>query len=317
MRKALLLLLISFSVFSCGKEEKRFEGFTIKDDYGKEVRFDSIPRKIISLAPNITEAVYAIGAGSLLTGVTTYCDFPPEAKEKIKIGGIVDPNLEIIASLKPDLVLMTVEGNLRTAYDALENLGIKVFVTNPRDIEGIKRMLLNFGTITNMKEQAGKVTAALDEGKSKLLEISKNRKPDDILFLISVNPLITSNKNSFTNEILELAGLNNIYKNEPIDYPSISYEDIAKRNPGFIVIPLDTSNTVLKETYLNELKLRLASLDAVKNDKIVFADANILFRPGPRVIEASKYLKNIVFSPQKLLVLLSSSYTCIIVCALH
>jgi iron complex transport system substrate-binding protein len=283
-------------VLSCGKEDKKHEGFTIKDDYGKDIRFDSIPRRIISLAPSITEALYAIGADSSLIGVTTYCDYPPQAKEKTKVGGLVDPNFEVIASLKPDLVLMTVEGNLKTAYDALQNLGIQVFVTNPRDVEGIKKMLTAFGAITGRQEQAEKLTASLDKEREKLLEDNKLKQPDDILFLISVHPLITSNKNSFTNGILELAGLNNIYKDEPIDYPSISYEDIIKRNPRFIVIPLDTVNTVLKQTYLDELNRSLTKLDAVKNNKIIFADANILFRPGPRVVNAANYLKNIVFS---------------------
>ena len=110
--------------------------------------------------------------------------------------------------------------------------------------------------------------------------------------MISVNPLMSANGNTFINEIVELSGFKNLYKDELIDYPMISYEDIVEKNPEYIIFPTDTSDVNENKKYLEELSENLNSTNAVKENKIIIADDNVLFRPGPRVINAVKLIRS-------------------------
>ncbi|MDQ3021118.1 MAG: helical backbone metal receptor [Bacteroidota bacterium] len=262
--------------------------FQIKDDAGVEVGFDSLPKRIISLAPNITESLYAIGADSVLVGITDLCDFPPEAKTKTKTGSYLSPDYERMVSLKPDLIIMNVENVSNPTYQALKNMGMKIFVSNAKDINGILKMLGDFGHITGRKATADTLLRRL--GKENHEWMMREYIQAKTLILISTNPLMTTNGKTFINEIARYAGLHNLYTGESIEYPSISYEDVISKDPYFIVFPTDTNDAGKKEKYLDEIKRQLKNTTAVKFDKIIFVDENIMFRPGPRFLEAIEIL---------------------------
>ena len=168
-----LVLIVAYT--SCQQNNKpQFNKFTMKDDFGNEIVLDSLPKRIVSLAPNITEALYSIGADSLIIGVTNFCDYPLKAKDKNKIGGMIDPNYELITSLEPDLIIMTVEGNAKQSYQALSNLGMKIFVTNPRGVDGIIKMINDLGKLTGKIRKAKEVTKIISKDKEYFIELSEN-----------------------------------------------------------------------------------------------------------------------------------------------
>ncbi|MBL7127871.1 MAG: cobalamin-binding protein [Ignavibacteria bacterium] len=291
-RLALIIILVVVSI-SCQKTHEIDKNATsIKDDLGNEISLDTLPKRIISLAPNITETLYAIDSDSLIVGVTNYCDYPADAKNKKKVGGMIDPNYEIITSLKPDLILLTVEGNAKQSYVALKNLGLKVFVTNPRDVNGIIKMINDLGIITGKEKEANEISNKIYKDKIYFEELNRSSVDKKCLLLISVNPLMTANHNTFINEIVELSGFDNLYRNEAIEYPMISYEDVTEKDPEYIIFPTDTSDVKGYKKYKEEISDNLNSTKAVKENRVIFVDENILFRPGPRIINAVKLIRS-------------------------
>jgi len=291
MKKILILILIIF-IQGCGGK-KAPEGkiiLKIKDDSGAEITFEKCPERIISLAPNITETIFALHADGRLAGVTKYCNYPPEAQQKKIIGGMIDPDIEIITSLKPDLIIETTEGNSKASYQALVNAGFKVFMLNPQDINGITRMIKSIGEITNTMPRAIELSDSITNAKIIFENNLKNSKPAAVLVLLSINPLITCNSTTYINQVVELSGFENIYKNEPLPYPNISIEDVNLKNPGYIIITSDIADA--GGNYLNFLKRNFSGTKAVLNGNIIVANADLLSRPGPRIIQAVNDLIN-------------------------
>ena len=287
-----ILILLCLLIFTSCSDKSQIQNpkFQIKDDAGVEVSFDSYPNRIVSLAPNITEALYSIGADSVLVGVTDLCDYPPDAKKKTKTGSYFSPNYEVITSLKPDLIFMNVENVSNPTYQALKNMGMKVFVSNAKNINGIIKMIKDFGRITGREVQADTMLKAFNEKLDLFVERDSIDR-DPAMILISVNPLMTTNGKTFVNDILFLAGISNMYKNESLDYPIINYEDVISKNPDYIIFPTDTNNVEKTQKFVDEIKRQLKGTKAVTNNKIILIDDNIMFRPGPRVLDAAKLLQ--------------------------
>jgi len=285
----LIILLLFFS--GCKKEisdEKIF--LSIIDDTGDTVRFANSPSRIISLAPNITETIYVLGADSILAGVTEYCNYPPEATQKQKVGRMLDPSLEIIHSIKPDLILMTTEGNSKTTHQALRNFNYKIFVTNPKSIDDIIRMNTSIGILTGKNENAEKLNSEIINFRDSVLNLHSGKQRKKVLVLISVNPMITANKRTFINDIINLSGLENIFAEEPVEYPSVNIESILIREPDYIIIPADTNNSKVTGMLTSEVRSLMKNLNAVKENRIILIDENIISRPSYRVREASTLL---------------------------
>lgn len=288
-----LTLLFSYIVISSCTNKSQIQNpkFQIRDDAGIEVSFDSNPERIISLAPNITETIFAIGAENMLAGVTDLCDYPPEAKKKTKTGSYFNPDYEVMISINPDLIIMNVESISNPTYQALKNMGMKIFVSNAKDIKGIEKMIMDFGKITGREIAADTIVRNLRTGMEQLVNRdTAYSKP--VLILISVNPLMTTNGRTFINDILNLNHISNIYRDEYLDYPNISFEDIISKNPDFIIFPADTSDVQKNSKFIDEIKRQLKNTEAVKNDRIILIDENIMFRPGPRVLEAASVLRD-------------------------
>lgn len=285
----LLIIIISLSLYSCKNDKKEFSAFKITDDIGKELSFDSIPKRIVSLAPSITESLFAIGASENVIAVTDYCNYPQETNSKIRVGGIIDPNIEMIASLKPDLIFTTVEGNSKSAYQSLINLGYKVFVANPRNTDGIIKMLSDFGKITNRSANADSLIKKIDSTRNvfKNIQSKANHKPKAVV-LVSLNPMITVNSSTYINEIINLSGYENIFAGESLPYPVINGESVLLRNPEYIILISELADS--SNEYLNTLNKYFEGTDALKNDKIIIINSDILSRPGPRVTSAIDYL---------------------------
>lgn len=267
-----------------------FTQIKVYDDLGRKIEFESPPQRIVSLAPSITEILFFLGLGDRVVGVTRYCNFPPEAQRKRVIGGVIDPNYEIIASLKPDLIIMTVEGNTREAFDKLSELGFKIFVTNPRNFDGILKTILDFGKICGVEARANYLVDSLKLELEKIKDVNTGKKKPKILVLISLNPLMSAGKNTFINEIIERAGGVNVAGKLKQNYPIFSREEILKVNPDMIIL---TESGIEKEELLKQFP-EWKYINAIKENRIFKIEPDIILRPSPRVILATKVIAQMI-----------------------
>lgn len=148
-------------------------------------------------------------------------------------------------------------------------------------------MIKNLGEITGRKYYSDSVVDAMKQERTNLLQ-TKTNDTINALILISINPLMTTNGTTFINDILKLSNVNNIYSDQTIEYPSINFEDVISKNPSYIIFPTDTSDVTKSQKFIDEIKRQLQNTDAVKRDRIILVDENIMYRPGPRIFEAVK-----------------------------
>lgn len=285
--KKLLIFLLLLCFYSC-KDTERKDDVSIVDDLGYEFTFERTPVKVISLAPSLTESIYYLEADTNLIGVTSYCDYPERAKTKTNIGGMLDPNLEIITRLNPDLIFLTTEGNSQITYKSLKDLGFKVFVLNPKNIEGIESTLSKLNSIFRSKNG----TERLNNFKKEIRAINSKNKEREYAGFLSLKPLITFNKNTFLNDVFSKSGFNNIYANGKLDYPSISDEDLIVRDPEYLFV-FSNNNEESMNILKDEIKMKFGQLKSVKNNNYYILDESLFTRPGPRIAKALKQLESI------------------------
>ncbi|MBW2000664.1 MAG: ABC transporter substrate-binding protein, partial [Deltaproteobacteria bacterium] len=145
-------------------------GGTFKDALGREVRLQGAPTRIIPLAPSLTEILYFLGLGNRVVGVTTFSQYPPDARRKAKVGSYINLNVEKIISLSPDLVIGTVDGNDPGVIKILEQAGIRVYIVNPRNVQELLEAILRIGEVCGVPERARRLVAGLQGRVSKVEE---------------------------------------------------------------------------------------------------------------------------------------------------
>jgi len=282
--RTLICFLLLLGFCACNNKTIK-EEIIIQDDLGKSFIFNEIPRRVVSLAPSITESVYFIKADTNLTGVTKYCDYPQQTRSKVNVGGMIDPNLEIITKLNPDLIFLTIEGNSQVTYKSLIDLGFKVFVLNPRNIDGVITTMEKLNTIFKTPEGNEIIkNFKIDVNKY----ISKTADKTYAGFL-SLKPLISFNGKTFLSDVFLKCGYVNIYKDEKLDYPSIMEEDIFVKDPEYIFVFADSTENK-KNLVRDELENKFGKLKSVINKKYFILDESIFTRPGPRILNSLKIL---------------------------
>ncbi|MGE5439187.1 MAG: cobalamin-binding protein, partial [Bacteroidota bacterium] len=283
---------------SCGKksENKPVTGsLTVTDDLNYQVSFDKPPQRIISLAPNLTEMIYSLGMGPQLAGNTLYCTYPPEARKVTKVGDMLTFDYEKILSLKPDLIFITVEGNSKDSFNKLKALGLKIFVSNPRDFKGIVKTYTDMGRIFGKQKAADSAASAWKASYDSIITASASRPHPECMFLVGINPVMVAGKNTFINELITSAGLKNIAADAPQNYPVYSREEIVKRNPDVIIMAGDTQQDEVK---IKDSYPEWRALKALRNNRILIVDPDLYMRPGPRFIKALKELYSRVHHPE-------------------
>jgi iron complex transport system substrate-binding protein len=253
------------------------------------------PERIVSLAPSITEIVYALGLGNRLVGVTTYCDYPEEAKKKPKIGGMVNPSLETVVSLKPDIVLMTTDGNPKEFEDRLRSLNVKTYVFRARRLSELPQGIRGMGSVLGVKERADKLANRIEEAINKFRDkrretskyknsslVSRHSPPKKrILFIIWPEPLIVAGPGTAMDDVVTLLSAQNIASKAKVPYPKYSIEEIIYQDPDIIFIGIGNMN--MKDVSDGLLR-KISMVTAVKKDA-VFYMSDRLHRLGPRIVE--------------------------------
>ncbi len=250
--------------------------------------FASPPKRIISLAPNMTEILFALDLAENIIAVTTFCDYPEEAKKKPKIGGMSNPSLEAVISLKPDIVVMTTDGNPKEFQERLASLKIKTFVSNARRLSELPRAIRELGLALGVKDRAEnlarEIETSIDNYKS---PHSAFRTPHSalgkkVLFIVWPEPLIVAGSGTIMDDAIRLLGYDNIAGKAKTAYPKYSLEEVIRQAPDVIFIG-KASGMDMRSVSGGILK-RMASVPAVRNGKIFFVSDN-LYRLGPRVVK--------------------------------
>ncbi len=242
------------------------------------------PQRIVSLAPSMTEILFALGLEHNIVGVTNFCDYPEEAKKKPKIGGMSNPSLEAVVSLKPDIVLMTTDGNPKEFEERFHSLKIKTYVFKERRLLDLPHGIRNIGLALGVKEKAESAAKEIEEAVSKYKKYKGQGKK--VLFIIWPEPLIAAGPNTLIDDAINLLGAINIAQGATASYPKYSIEDIFRQSPDVIII--GKGHEDMRKLSSRLLK-RLSSVPAVRDNEVFYASDN-LYRLGPRVIEGIKEL---------------------------
>ena len=282
---------IIFSVLLLAVSYPAFSQISFVDDLNRTVTLSSPAKRIVSLAPSITETFFAIGAGNSVVGVTDYCNYPPEAKTKQRVGGVVNPSIETIVSLKPDLIVLSMEGNVREDFKKLTSFGIPVFVTNPRNLQGIYTSIEQLGTLTGRKETADRLVKSLRSRADSVHAIVVKGKRRSVLVFVSLQPIIVVGQNTFFAELIELAGGMNAVKKGASTYPTYSREAVLKSNPDVLIF---MSDILANPANLVTLFPEWTKLNAYRHKRIFRIDADIVSRPGPRAVDGIETLHDLL-----------------------
>ncbi len=240
------------------------------DEAGRHVDVSDDPHRIICLAPSIAEAVFALGKGEEVIGVTDFTEYPPEARQKTSVGGLVDPSIEKIVSLRPDLVLATEEINRRETVDELARLGIPVFVINPQGLDGIVTAALDMGNALGCSREAQALANRLVEKRRRVTDRVAGLPHPKVFVLIWDDPVITAGNKAFITEVISAAGGDSITADIPQLWPQISLEEVLRRSPDLLLLIKGSHQAVT----LDDLKQRAGwdRLKAVAEKRVIYLD---------------------------------------------
>jgi iron complex transport system substrate-binding protein len=280
-----VVLLLAPVLAGCTKEKapQATGEITLVDLMDREVLINGEVERIISLSPSNTEIVFALGLGDKVVGVTDYCNYPPEAADKDKVGGFDDPNIEVILTLEPDLVLA---GSLHEEVVArLEERDIPVLVMEPQTVDHVYEAIRLVGAAAGVKETAETVVSEIEQQINSVREKLAALKDDEkvtVYYELWYDPPMSIGNRTFIHEVITAAGGKNIFADVEDNYPTVSPEAVAEKNPRVILYPDDhgTAEMVSDQYYARP---GWAEIAALKDKRIYGVNSDLFNRPGPRV----------------------------------
>jgi iron complex transport system substrate-binding protein len=257
------------------------------DDTGRKISLAKTPARIVSLAPSITEMLFAIGAGGQVAGVTQFCDFPPEAATKPKVG-YANPNLESLVALQPDLILAPKEFLKPDLFASLDHLHIPLFVFSGQSVEDIFSQIQTIGRMTDHQAEAAALAMEVRRRIATVTQLVQGQPPVRVLYVLNSQPLITVGPGSFINELIELAGGLNVAAKSATSYPRLSMETVLVEDPEVLVFPVGQAEGISESE--QQAWRQWSGLSAVKHLRLHQIPADLLNRPGPRIGQALERL---------------------------
>lgn len=259
----------------------------VQDDTQRWVKLAEPAQRIISLAPHTTELLFAAGAGNKVVGVISYSDYPEQAKQVKKVGRFDTIAVETIVSLKPDLIVAWKSGNANAGIQNLLRQGYPIYFSEPATLHAIPEQMIELGKLSGEEATANQAAQAF---RQKLKQIQKNylakshfkQNSATVFFPVSQSPLMTINKNHIIDEILSRCGAVNPFANLSPLTPIISMEQLLVISPKVVVAP---------STY-QEIgwSVQLKQLPAIKQNRVIYLEADHILRPTPRILLAMESL---------------------------
>jgi iron complex transport system substrate-binding protein len=272
------------ALFACAEPATQVESATVA------------PQRIVSLTPALTEILFAVGAGDRVVGVTQYCDYPPAAKTKPKVGGYVNPSVESVLALKPDLVVVSPGPGNRDAALAMRRAGLRLEIVPAETLEeslaAIELVARLAGAEATGRELAGAVRARLDAVAARVALVPRVRT----LFCVQTDPIIAAGRDTLPSQLLELAGGVNVIAASR--YPRLDVEAATAARPDLILqsrMDLASGDPHAEDSFWK----RWPSIPAVANGRVVVLPDDLTLRPGPRVADAAEELAAILHGDPK------------------
>lgn len=262
------------------------------DKMGRRVNIPSCPKRIVSLAPSITETLFALGLDKAIVGVTIFSDYPEAARAKARVGSFVNISVEKVISLNPDLIIGTADGNKKETIEQLERVGLPVYVVNPASLDDIFEMILNIGKITGKSSVAKNLVHSLRDRVESVVSQTAGLKRPRVFFQVGVDPIVTVGRNTLHNKLIALAGGINISGEELTKYPRYSIEEIIVKQPDIIIV------TSMKRggnfAQIRNKWKRWKSIPAVKNNRIHIINSDLIDHPSPRIVDGLEEMAKII-----------------------
>ena len=277
----LLLLATALACTPARKTENATRTQQLTDDAGRSVALPSRVERVITLAPNLTEIVFAVGAGDRLVGNTSYCDYPAEAKAVAKVGDTLHPSLERIIALRPQLVLVSTASQLEVFTQQLQNQNIGVFVTDPHDLDGVFRSIEQVGRMMGQEQQARLLVQQLRDRTNAVEQAVKQKQPVRVFYQLSAEPLYTAGHDAFVTDLVRRAGGFSVTADVPGAWPKYSNESALAARPDAIILPTGGSMGAGNSNVAEALRKSPAVLDG----RVYKINDDHLVRPGPRAVE--------------------------------
>jgi iron complex transport system substrate-binding protein len=290
--RVLLTLILSIGLLSaCSRSVRQASSDAgqpreVIDEGGRRVRLPQRIDRIVSLAPNLTEIVYAVGAGDNLVGDTEYCDYPEAAKRVAKIGDTMHPSVERIIALKPQIVLVSTASQLEAFTKQLDDQKIAVYVTNPRSLDEVFRSIETLGELFGHYEQAATLVADLRRRAATVEVAMRAVKPVKTFYQVSGEPLYTIGRDAYLTDLVRRAGGVSVTAEVPGGFPRFSDEAALAARPEAIILPSGGSMGTANSTAAASLK----DSPAVLNNRVYKINDDHLSRPGPRLLDGLEEL---------------------------
>jgi len=261
----------------------------LTDELGRRVQVPTAARRVVSLAPNLTEIVFALREGENLAGDTDFCDYPSEATRKPHVGGTVNPSLERIVSLMPDLVLATKSINRRETVNALDRAGLPVYVTD--DPHSLNEMIASVERIGNALGAEGSAVTVANDLRARLAELERhlaNTTPRRVLFVVWTDPLISVGRNTFIADALLRAGGRSVV-DAAAEWPRIGLEEMVRLQPEFLVFASAHAGDMRRDIAALHTRPGWRDLEALRRENVVLL-SDAINRPAPRMVDAVEEL---------------------------
>ena len=260
----------------------------ITDDVGSEVILVKPAQRVITLAPHLTELVFAIDQGDKLVGVMSFSNYPEAAKKIPRIGSHNTISYESIAKIQPDLILAWGYGNGSEVINKLKSLGFSVYVSEPNKLEGVAATIRKLGILLDAKDKGENEANKFINRLSQLKENYSNRQKISVFYQMSDNPIMTLSGRHLISDVIELCGGFNIFSKAIPIALKVSLESLVRSDPQVVIAGTKKEN---EEKWLSEWANRI-SMKAVKNKQVYFIDPDLLIRHGPRIIEGTEKICN-------------------------
>jgi iron complex transport system substrate-binding protein len=253
----------------------------VADEAGRRVLVPRKIERIISLAPNLTEIVFAVGAGNRLVGRTRYCDYPAAAKAVAEIGDTMTPSIERIIALKPQVVLISTASQLEVFSRQLNDQHIAVYVTNPKSLDDVFRSIQSLGDMFGESARAATLVADLTRRAEAIRSATKDAKPVKVFYQVSDSPLYTIGRDAYLTDLVRRAGGISVTADVATAFPRFSDEAALAARPEAIILPTGGSMGTANSTVSAALK----NSPAVLSNRIYRINEDHLQRPGPRLVD--------------------------------
>lgn len=258
----------------------------LSDDVGQPVTLPGPARRIVSLAPHVTELIYAAGAGQALVGAVDYSDYPAEARSVKRIGSYVRIDLEAIAALKPDLIIGWRSGNPATQLERLRALGLPVYINEPRSLEAVAHSLRQIGILAGTQAAANAAADRFMAHRNALHAQYAGRAPVPVFYQIWNQPLMTINGHHLISDVIRLCGGRNVFDKLDVLAPKIGIEAVLAADPEAIVA---SGMGESRPEWLDEWR-KWHTLNAVRHDNLFFVPPDLIQRHTPRILDGADML---------------------------